>query len=279
MNELRRARPWLGTLVEITAAGDLDTPRLLDAIDAAYAAVAEVHAAMGVHDPASELSCLNRGAHLAAMPVSADLLAVLRAALAFAAASEGAFDPVVGGRLTALGLLPPSPVQVVADASWRDVLIDEQDRVLYCRPLRLDLGGIAKGHAVDRAVDALRAAGVVEAQVNAGGDLRVFGPTPQRIALRDPRAPAQLSQVVELYDQALATSAPYYASGVSARSLIDPHRGEPYAGADSVSVVAPSCRTADALTKIALFAPTAILERLLEQHEAQLLIQSPDAGS
>lgn len=279
MNQLRRARPWLGTLVEITAAGDLDTPLLLDAIDAAYAVVAEVHRAMGVHDPASELSLINAAAHLQPMPVSADLRAVLRAALAFAEASEGAFDPVVGGRLTALGLLPPSSVAVAAEASWRDVLIDERDRVRYRRPLRLDFGGIAKGHAVDRAIAALRAAGIAEAQVNAGGDLRVFGPMPQRIALRDPRAPSQLSQVVELYDQALATTAPYYAGGVSARSLIDPHRGEPYAGADSISVVAPCCRTADALTKIALFAPKAIVERLLEQHEAQLLIQSPEGGS
>uniref|UniRef100_UPI0025F8F916 FAD:protein FMN transferase n=1 Tax=uncultured Nevskia sp. TaxID=228950 RepID=UPI0025F8F916 len=82
MNQLRRARPWLGTLVEISVAADLDTPLLLAAVDAAYAAIAEVHTAMSVHEPGSELSRLNRSAHLAAVPVSAEVLAVLRAALA-----------------------------------------------------------------------------------------------------------------------------------------------------------------------------------------------------
>lgn len=272
MNRLRRARPWLGTLVEISVAADLDTLALLAAVEAAYAAIAEVHAAMSVHEPASELSRLNRSAHLEAVPVSAEVLAVLRAALAFAEDSDGAFDPVVGGRLTAFGLLPACEVTAAPQANWRDVLIDG-DRVRFRQPLRLDFGGIAKGHAVDLAIEQLRAAGIVEAQVNAGGDLRVFGPAPQRIALRDPRAPSQWSQIVELDDQALATSAPYYAAGSSPSALIDPRSGNPYAGTDSISIIAPSCRVADALTKVALFATPSQLEALLEQHDAQLLIQ------
>lgn len=272
MNRLRRARPWLGTLVEISVAADLDTPALLAAVEAAYAAIADVHAAMSVHEPSSELSRLNRSAHLAAVPVSADVLAVLRAALAFAEDSDGAFDPVVGGRLTTLGLLPASEVTAAPHANWRDVLI-EDDQVRFRLPLRLDFGGIAKGHAVDRAIEQLCAAGIAEAQVNAGGDLRVFGPGSQRIALRDPRAPSQWSQIVELDDQALATSAPYYAAGSSPSALIDPRSGSPYAGADSISVIASTCLAADALTKVALFATPARLEALLEQHDARLLIQ------
>lgn len=271
MNRLRRARPWLGTLVEIAIAADLDTAALLAAIDAAFADIAAVHAAMSVHEPDSELSQLNRAAHLSAMPASPALLTVLRAALSFAEDSAGAFDPVVGGRLTALGLLPPCAITAAARASWRDVLI-EADCIRFRQPLRLDFGGIAKGYAVDCAIGVLRAAGVAETQVNAGGDLRVFG-SAQRIALRDPRAPASLSQVIELDDQALATSAPYYASGQLPSALIEPRSGVPYAGADSVSVIAPTCLVADALTKIALFAEPARLEALLERHDAQLLIQ------
>lgn len=272
MNRLRRARPWLGTLVEISVAAEFDTPALLAAVEAAYAVIAEVHAAMSVHELDSELSRLNRSAHLEAVSVSAEVLAVLRAALAFAEDSDGAFDPVVGGRLTRLGLLPVTEVTAAPQANWRDVLIDG-DRVRFRQPLRLDFGGIAKGYAVDLAIERLRAAGMTEAQVNAGGDLRVFGPAPQRIALRDPRAPSQWSQIVELDDQALATSAPYYAAGSSPSALIDPRSGSPYAGTDSISVIAPSCRVADALTKVALFATPARLEALLEQHDARLLIQ------
>lgn len=272
MNRLRRARPWLGTLVEISLAADFDTPALLVAVEAAYAAIARVHVAMSVHEPASELSRLNRSAHLAAVPVSADVLTVLRAALSFAEDSAGAFDPVVGGRLTALGLLPACEVTAAPQSTWRDVLIDG-DQLRFRQPLRLDFGGIAKGYAVDLAIEQLHAAGIAEAQVNAGGDLRVFGPASQRIALRDPRAPSQWSQIVELDDQALATSAPYYAAGSSPSALIDPRSGSPYAGADSISVIAPTCLAADALTKVALFASPALLEALLEQHDAQLLIQ------
>ncbi|WP_295688152.1 FAD:protein FMN transferase, partial [uncultured Nevskia sp.] len=157
-------------------------------------------------------------------------------------------------------------------ATWRDVRI-ESNQVRFRQPLRLDFGGIAKGYAVDLAVEQLRAAGIAEAQVNAGGDLRVFGLAPQRIALRDPRAPLQWSQIVELDDQALATSAPYYAAGAAPSALIDPRNGNPYAGADSISVIAPNCLVADALTKVALFATPSRLEALLEQHDAQLLIQ------
>ncbi|MCQ8780442.1 FAD:protein FMN transferase, partial [Escherichia coli] len=74
-------------------------------------------------------------------------------------------------------------------------------------------------------------------------------------------------------DQALATSAPYYTTGRSPCALVDPRSGVPYAGADSVSVIAPTCLAADALTKIALFAEPARLEALLARHDAQLLIQ------
>lgn len=272
MNQLRRARPWLGTLVEISVAADLDTPALLAAVEAAYAVIAEVHGTMSVHQPASELSRLNRSAHLAAVPAASGLLTVLRAALGFAEDSDGAFDPVVGGRLTALGLLPAGEVTAAPQANWRDVLIDG-DQIRFLQPLRLDFGGIAKGHAVDCAIDALRAAGIAEAQVNAGGDLRVFGPAPQRIALRDPRAPSRWSQIVELQDQALASSARYYTAGASPSALVDPRSGQPYAGSDSISVIAPTCLAADALTKVALFAAPARLEALLEQYEAQLLVQ------
>lgn len=278
MNRLRRARPWLGTLVEIEAEAALDSAVVLVAIDAAFAAIAAVHAAMSVHDPLSELSRLNAGAHRQALPVSAPLLRVLRAALDLAAASDGAFDPVVGGRLTALGLLPEAAVAAAPEARWRDVQIDDSGHVRFARPLRLDLGGIAKGYAVDEAVAVLRAAGISAAQVNAGGDLRVFGAAAQRIALRDPRAPSRLAHAIELQDQALATSAPYHTAAAGLPSaLIEPRSGQPYAGGDSLSVIAPSCLIADALTKVALFATTERRDALLERHDARLLILSADS--
>ena len=116
-------------------------------------------------------------------------------------------------------------------------------------PLALDLGGIAKGHAVDRAVAALRAGGARAGRVNAGGDLRVFG-TPDWLPLR-----------LRLHDTPTVNAAPArdprrrgrdLADAYRGRmaALLDPRRGRLRAYPGSVTVVAPTCALADALTKV-----------------------------
>jgi len=274
MPQIRRARPWLGTLVEITVSGDGDAADLLRAVDAAFAVIAGVQAHMSVHDPASELSRLNRRAHLEAVTVGNELQTVLLAALQFAAGSDGAFDPVVGGRLTQLGLLPPTGVETEPSATWRDITLSIDGQVRFACPLRLDFGGIAKGYAVDCAIDSLRAHGVTQALVNAGGDLRALGATAQTIALRDPRYPGYGTHRLELRDRAVATSATYYAADPSQSTLIEPRTGTSLANGDSVTIVASTCMTADALTKVALFADADCLHRLLQVHDARLLVQA-----
>jgi thiamine biosynthesis lipoprotein len=152
-------------------------------------------------------------------------------------------------------------------------------RVRFRRPLRIDLGGIAKGYAVDRAVAALGAAGVEAALVNAGGDLRAFGARPWSVALRHPLSPARSAHGLELRDEALATSAAYFSrrrcgtGEVSA--LLDPRSGRPWLGAASVSVRAADCLHADALTKVVLFAPPPLAGQVLARYGAQAYIQHP----
>ena len=152
----RRAQPWLGTLVDIAAHADSERV-LAEGVNAAFVAIARVHRGLGSHDAESELTRVNRRAALAKQTISTDLREVLSCALAFAACSEGAFDPTVGTELVALGLLPPL-VRHARGATWRDVVLDEAG-VLFKRPLVLDFGGIAKGYAVDCAIAALRDAG------------------------------------------------------------------------------------------------------------------------
>ncbi|GAA0713449.1 FAD:protein FMN transferase [Dokdonella soli] len=282
MHEMRRARPWLGTFVEIRVAG-LANADALAAIDAAFAEVAEVHRLMSFHEPASDLSRLHRAAASAPVRVDARTFAVLEAALCLAAESDGRFDPTIAAQLVAWDFLPapassPSPD---AQATWRDIELLDGSLVRFQRPLWLDLGGIAKGYAVDRALGVLRQRGAVAACVNAGGDLRCFGAQSERVELRFALAPDVALPVVELADAAVATSAVDAAShrvggrrrgghlNARTRRTIRAHR--------AVSVVAPTCLIADALTKVVL-ADARVGERLLRRHAASACLHDAKRG-
>ncbi|HEX4242451.1 MAG TPA: FAD:protein FMN transferase [Steroidobacteraceae bacterium] len=275
--EVCRARPLLGTRVEIRAGGDAAEEDLHAAVDLAFAAVERVHRLMSYHDPGSELTRLNRHAGAAPQRVSAGTLAVLEAALHFARLSEGAFDPGVAATLEQWGYLPKIGAAPPA-GSWRDVEVTPDGCVRFHRPVRLDLGGIAKGFAVDLAVRTLREAGVEAVVVDAGGDLRVAGIVPRRIGLRDPRAPAGSVHSVDLENAALATSAGYFSRRWDGEryvsALVDPASAQPFLAGSSVSVRAFDCMTADALTKVVLFAPPAVAERALAQCEAHAFVQA-----
>lgn len=255
----------LGTFVEITA----DTAA---AIDAGFEAIARVHQLMSAHEPDSDLSRINRFAHRQAVEVSDWTALVLERALHWSRESRGAFDIVRAGK-TAIErrLLPRHPDQPRPEAShWTGIEMQgRQVRVL--RPACLDLGGIAKGFAVDRAIDALRAAGSRQGLVNAGGDLACFGKNPWRAEIVHP-ATRQPAIEVHLSDQALATSAllPTDSGGLSGEHLVD--CGEHWI---SVSVQAWRCMDADALTKI-LLADAPVSAHCLEAARAKVLRMDRD---
>jgi thiamine biosynthesis lipoprotein len=267
-------------LVEIGVSGRQPQDWLNSAIDQAFAAVEQIHALISYHEPDSDLSRLNRHALAGWHQVDPHTFLVIEAALHFASISDGAFDPTVGPRLEAWGYLPPSESPADAAATWRDVEVGQGGRVRFARPLRLDLGGIAKGYAVDFAVATLTSLGVEGMVVNAGGDLRTAGPIPLQVRLRHPTDPLRMAHGVDLHNEALATSATYFSSrhrrGRSVSALVDPRNGEPFVGEASVSVRARDCMTADALTKVVLLAEAAIAERALEEFKARAdVLQMP----
>ncbi|MBV8971262.1 MAG: FAD:protein FMN transferase [Sphingomonadaceae bacterium] len=237
---IRRCRPLLGTFVEITA-------DRANAIDAAFAVVARVHARMSAHDPASDLGRANASAHRRPVAVDPWTAEVVAAALRWAQASDGGFDPTIGGRQRARGWLPVHAGDPAPDpaATWRDVTVTE-DGIAFARPLALDLGGIAKGFAVDQALAALRDAGAAAGLVNAGGDMAAFGAA-WPVTLVDPLTRAPVATIA-LRDSALATSA-----GVRGGSGLDfahlPHRAP---ALTSATVAAPACRDADVLAKLVI---------------------------
>ena len=233
---LRRARPLLGTLVEINVAGAKhDAGR---AIDAAFAAVAEVHSSMSAQEETSDVSRLNRLAHERPVAVHEQTWHVLRIAERISEASAGAFDVTESA------------------AGWKAVELLDGCRVRFHASLRVDLGGIAKGYAVDRAARILRERGIENFVVNAGGDLRV-GNVPQTIYVRRPDAPWLVDPLAQVSAAAVATSGPR-AAGDAGGPVIVPATGEALALASSISVLAADCVIADALTKVvALLGPAA----------------------
>jgi thiamine biosynthesis lipoprotein len=291
--EIARSRPLLGTLVEIRAgvqrrdhrqmsSSTAETAQLHAAVDAAFAQIEHVHHLMSYHDPDSELARLNREAVERPQRVSLHTYAVLSAAVRIARLSEGAFDPCVGACLETWGYLPPSRVRTESGfASWQDIELLEEQRVRFKRPLRVDLGGIAKGYAVDLATQSLQQANVQEIVVNAGGDLRVSGTRVREIVLRHPRTPGVGGTSLELESGALATSAAYFSrkrvgSG-EVSALLDPRSRAAYLGHESISVHAGDCITADALTKVVLFAPPAVAERVLADFDAEAFVLASPA--
>ena len=243
-----RARIALGTFVEIALPASEATE---SRFAAGFDAIARIHAKMSKHDPDSDLARIARHAHRHAVDVDPETFAVLELALALWRQSGGVFDVTVArgaarGQLNALRL-------------HRDF------RVRAKVPISLDLGGIAKGHAVDKAVAALRAAGATAGHVNAGGDLRVFGASRWApVHVRDPAAPRHAVPLFDVRDFSVATSGDYFES---APTLNEPRSRRARRFGGSVTVAAPTCAIADALTKIVALDP-AQAPSILARHAA-----------
>ncbi len=222
---LRRAQPLLGTLLEMGLPMSGDEGHA--ALAAAFTAVREVQVCLSRFEAGSDVTrfhALRRGE---SMPMRPAMRLVLAAAQELQAASAGAFDISLGS----------------APGGWScdgDTLRKLSDAV------KLDLGGIGKGYAVDCAVQTLLAHGVKAGWVNAGGDLRAFGDADLPVLLRD-EACGGVRPFATLRDGALATShfdrcsRSQLAGGAHSRQIRAPAH---------VSVAAPLCLWADALTKV-----------------------------
>ena len=270
--EIRRCRPLLGTFVEIAARGK----RIVDlerAINAAFAAVAEVHRLMSFHEPRSDVSRMNRDAFPKGVIVHPWTWEVMNAARDFARESGGAFDVTVAPLLAGRNCLAGWSCAAVQTASWRDIFPRRNFEIFFRRRVMVDLGGIAKGFAVDRAVDVLKQNGAASGIVNAGGDIRVFGSTSRKVHLRDPKSPIQFSAILNVRNRAIATSATYFAPG----ALIDGQTRRSPTSSISVTVAARDCMTADALTKV-VFALRERAAGLLAQYHADALLLERDGA-
>jgi thiamine biosynthesis lipoprotein len=213
----------------------------------------------------SELSRINREAYAAPVPVSVEMARLIVRAAEFSELSGGAFDityAAVGHLYDYRNRVRPGDEELEkarAAIGWRGLVLDSQARtVRFAKPgMRIDLGGFAKGHAVDNATAILRRRGIAHGMVSAGGDSRVIGDRrgrPWTIGVRDPRRPGQVAAMLPLEDVSISTSGDYEryfdADGTRFHHLIDPATGKSPREIQSVTVLADDGLTSEALSKI-----------------------------
>jgi thiamine biosynthesis lipoprotein len=245
-----RCKPLLGTFVEIRIEAESLS---LKALDEAFLAMEQVQSLMGFHNPYSELSQINARSHLEPVRIHPWTAEVLTIAKEVYLQSQGVFNCGVGHPLVEVGLLPRHhKLNHDSFGGIEDLQFIEPFLVRSSLPLSLDLGGIAKGYAVDKAVEALIANGIHTGSVNAGGDLRVFGDHSQDIHIRNPSKPHELIQIGSMKVGAIATSSLYFANrNTSSTSfMVNPLNQEHIEFSESYSVIASKCVYADALTKV-----------------------------
>jgi len=248
----------------------VDQPTATAAASNAFSRIAQLNDIMSDYDSDSELSRLSQSSGQGKVtPISNDLWRVLERAQSLSQRSGGAFDVTVGPcvnlwRKARRDKKLPNPERL-AEArkavGYQHVRIDARRRTaeLLVPDMRLDLGGIAKGYAVDEAMKILQQHGISRALVSGGGDLAVSGPPPGKPGWRIELPPLDVTNAppvrfVLLSRAALATSGDLFQrleiDGKRYSHIVDPRTGIGLTDHSLVTVIARDCMTADSLTKV-----------------------------
>jgi thiamine biosynthesis lipoprotein len=281
---ISRSHPTMGAEVRITV-WTADEPAAVAAMTAVFAEFDRLDALLSVWKPESDVLRINAGAGGAPVPVSAETIEAIRAAQEISELTAGKFD-ITFGALAGIWKFDhdqDNHVPAAAEIAARLPLIDYHavrvdaaaHTVAIARPgVRVHLGGIGKGYALDRGISILRGRGFHDFLIQSGGDLFAAGQPgerPWKLGINDPRGEAGDSfATVELRDRTFSTSGDYERAfvkdGVRYHHLLDPDTGQPARGCRSVTVVAPTATRADGLsTGVFILGPEAglaLVERL-----------------
>jgi len=281
---VERAGPAMGSELRLTA-WTADEGAARSAFDAAFTEFDRLDGLMSVWRAGSDVLRMNAAAGERAVPVSADVRDALRTARQISEWTGGKFD-VTFGALADVWKFDHDQDNTVPDAGaiqrrlplidYRQIEIDESTGTVRVkrRGMRVHLGGIGKGYAVEHAMNIMRRAGLRDFLIQAGGDLYAAGlkdGKPWRLGIDDPRGPGGRSfATVDLSDGTFSTSGDYARSfmkdGIRYHHLLDPATGQPARGCRSVTIVADSPLLADGLsTGVFILGPIdgmALIERL-----------------
>jgi thiamine biosynthesis lipoprotein len=240
----------------------------------------------------TEVSMVNREAAKHPVKISRELFLLLQESVKYSELTRGAFDITYAS----VGYLYDfkkgvHPDQKAIDAAlpginWRHMILDEKQTTVFFQRsgMRIDLGGIAKGHSVDRGIEILRSQGITRAMVNAGGDTRILGDRfgrPWVVGVRDPDHEGKTFLKLPLIDTAFSTSGDYERyfdeDGKRYHHILDPKTGDSARKCRSVTVIGSSATRTDALTKsVFIMGPEAGIEFINTLPDVDAVAVAPD---
>lgn len=262
------------------------------AIEAVLAEMRRVDAAMSTYKPDSEVSRVNREAARTPIKIGRELFDLLVMAKQYSRDTDGAFDITyasVGYLYDFRNRKHPdqATIEQALDAiDYRHLILDPATRtVQFAREgVRIDLGGIGKGHAVDRGIAVLQRRGITRAMVNAGGDSRIIGDRfgqPWVVGIRHPDRKNEVIARIPLEDAAFSTSGDYEryfdADGVRYHHIIDPSTGKSASKVRSATIIGPTATRTDGLSKTAfVLGPERALEIYNRLEDIDAILVTPD---
>ncbi len=258
------SRILMDTLVTISLY-DRDEAHSQRVMKAGFQEIERVEEVMTTYQEGSEVWSINQAAGDSSVPVGAALFEVISRSLTYSRLTEGAFDPTVrpledlwGFTKDKYRVPKEGEIEMVFPlVGYKWVRLDSLHQRIFL-PLKgqgIDLGGVAKGYAADRAAEVMESMGVPGGIVNAGGDTRLWGKKPGgelwRVAIRHPRQQGEFIGYLDLSSQGVATSGDYercfFREGKRYHHLLDPFTGYPSDSCVSVTVIAPTAEEADIL--------------------------------
>ena len=271
----RKSKILMDTFVTITVVSNSENSAG-KAIDNAFSEIERLEKLSNFFSSESEVSRINKNAGILEVKVSPDILDILDKALYVSEKTEGAFDVTIGPVITLYDFhkkIKPEESAVKKNLSlvnYRELIIDRNKSAAFLkkRGMLIDLGGISKGYAADKAVEALKRNRINSGLVSVAGDIKAFGLKPDgkpwKIGIRNPRIPPNpplvkggkggfsddVMATIELNDMAISTSGDYercfILDGKRYHHLLSPRTGYPAEGCQSVSVITKECAFTDA---------------------------------
>jgi FAD:protein FMN transferase len=254
----------MGTTVETTARST-DVNFCKQALLAAYAEMQRVENSLSCQKDSSEISKINHAAGIQAIKVSFETLSMLKRAKAYCEKYNGIFDVTIGPLSDLWGFSEDKEIILPEDqtiekltklVNYNDMVINDKDTTVFLKKkgMSIDLGGIAKGYAIDRGSAILKDIGITNFILNAGGDIYVSGTkddeTLWKVGIKHPRHSNALVAEFDLKDYAVATSGDYERFKIindkRYHHILDPRNGYPGTLSESSTVLAPTAEEADA---------------------------------
>jgi thiamine biosynthesis lipoprotein len=287
----KRTDAIMGTRIYVELWDDSET-HANESIDAVMAEMHHIDDLMSHYKPDSQLSKINQHAAEAPVQVDPELFDLIKLSTHYSEITDGAFDITyasVGYLYNYPEHIHPTEEQIKAAlpaVNWRNMKFNDADHSVFFehKGMRIDLGGIGKGYAVDKGIEVLQKRGIGHAVVTAGGDTRIIGDRMGRdwlVAIRHPDDPNKVVTRIPISNAAMSTSGDYERyfdeNGVRYHHIIDPHTGHSASKVRSATIIGPTATQTDGMSKTAfVLGPEKALEIINRMPEYDAVFVGPD---